>query len=135
LNLIVLSYFTKNFLIEEGYIEYGDFENCNIDTELTSKILRLVISKKSYGNIKFIFELDNIDCKMGSNGVIASPIIISSHPHPPFDPVLLSMLSNSKINSILPFLKSNSCRYYSFDDNFFEVYVPVVDIKRFSQLF
>ncbi len=25
-------------LIEEGYIEYGDFENCNIDSNLISKI-------------------------------------------------------------------------------------------------
>jgi len=51
------------------------------------------MSKKSNGNIDFF----NIDTKkgsngvprgvkrgqMGSNGVIASPIIISSHPHPP----------------------------------------------------
>ena len=66
-------------LIEEGNIEYGKIKNCNIDTNLTSKIWRLVTSKKSDGNIEFIIDLFNIDSK---NGVIASPIIISSHPPP-----------------------------------------------------
>ena len=28
----------KYFSIEVGNIEYGDFENCNIDTNITSKI-------------------------------------------------------------------------------------------------
>ncbi len=138
------------FLIEEGNIEYGNIENCNIDTNLTSKIWRLVTSKKSDGNVKFIIENGKIKTvtsnltptfltstvkrgqtggKTGSNGVIASPIIISSHPPPPtprgtlFDPVLLSML---------PFSKSNSCRYCRFELSFFEVDVAVFDVTHFS---
>ena len=82
-------------MIEGSNIEYGDIEKCNIDTKITSKIWRLVTSKKSDGNIEFIINLFNIDSKTGSNGgsngVIASPIIISrGPPHPtgtPFDPV------------------------------------------------
>jgi len=66
------------------------------------------------GNIEFNFENGNIDSKTGSNGgqngVVASPIIISRGPNgetpfdPPFDPVLLSMLPFSKLNSMLPSL-------------------------------
>jgi len=33
-------------LIEGNNIEYGNIEKCNIDTILTSKILRLVTSKR-----------------------------------------------------------------------------------------
>ena len=56
-----------------------------------------VSSKKNDGNIEFNIENGNIDSKtgppVGSNGVIASPIIISSGAPPPpppgtpFDPV------------------------------------------------
>ena len=61
--------------IEGSNIEYGNIEKCNVDTNLTSKIWRLVTSKKNDGNIKFIIDLFNIDSilvtKMvtGSNGV------------------------------------------------------------------
>jgi hypothetical protein len=86
--------------IEAINIKYGKIENCKIDTILTSKIWRRLTSKINDGNIEFNFENGNIDSKtgsngapVGSNGVIASPIIISRgapHPHPkgtPFDPV------------------------------------------------
>ena len=63
-------------MIEGSNIEYGNIEKCNLDTNLTSKIWRLVTSKKNDCNI----DLFNIDSK---NGVIASPIIISSHPPTP----------------------------------------------------
>jgi len=33
--------------IEGSNIEYGDIEKCNIDTKITSKIWRLVTSKKT----------------------------------------------------------------------------------------
>jgi len=79
--------------------------------------------------------------KTGSNGVIASPIIISrGDPHPmgtPFDPCLtpflLSMLNKLMLNSMLPLSMLSSCRCYSFDVNFFKVDVPVVDVSYFSQ--
>jgi len=67
-----------------GYIEYGNIENCKFDSDLKSKILRLVTSNLEACNIKFNIDFFNIDSKTGSNGgsngVIASPIIISSHP-------------------------------------------------------
>jgi len=46
---------------------------------------------------------------------------------------ILSMLNKSMINSMLPFSMLSSCRCYSFDDNFFEVDVPVFDFTYFSQ--
>ncbi len=52
-------------MIEVGNIEYGNIENCNIDTNLTSKIWRLVTLKKSDGNIEFIIDFFNIDSKNG----------------------------------------------------------------------
>ena len=39
-----------------GYFEYGSFKNCNFDSDLKSKILRLVILKISDGNFEFNFE-------------------------------------------------------------------------------
>jgi len=56
-------------MIEGVNIEYGKIENCNIDTNLTSKIWRRVTSKKNDGNIEFSIDLFNIDSKTGSNGV------------------------------------------------------------------
>ncbi len=62
-------------MIEGSNIEYGniDYENVNIES----------------GNIEFNFENGNIDSKtgsngppVGSNGVIASPIISRGPPHP-----------------------------------------------------
>jgi hypothetical protein len=35
------------------------------------------------------------------------------------------------INSMLPFSMLSSCRCYSFDDNFFEVDVPIFDFTYF----
>ncbi len=43
-------------MIEEGYFEYGNFENCKFDSKLISKILRLVSSKISDGNFEFNFK-------------------------------------------------------------------------------
>jgi len=63
---------TKHLLgsvIEGSNIEYGNIEKCYIDTNLTSKIWRLVTSKKSDGNIQFIIDFFNINTKEGSNGV------------------------------------------------------------------
>jgi len=57
-------------MIEGSNIEYGKIENCKIDTILTSKIWRRVISKKNDGNIEFIIDLFNIDSK---NGVKRGP--------------------------------------------------------------
>ncbi len=51
--------------VEGGNIEYGNIEKCNIDTKITSKIWRLVTSKKNDGNIKFSIDLFNIDSKNG----------------------------------------------------------------------
>ncbi len=56
-------------MIEGSNIEYGNIEKCNVDTNLTSKIWRLVTSKKNDGNIEFIIDLFNIDTKTGSYGV------------------------------------------------------------------
>ena len=79
------------FLIEGSNIEYGNIEKCNVDTNLTSKIWRLVTSKKNDGNIEFIIDLFNIDSK---NGVKRGHSIHYHHqqspPTPqgtPFDPV------------------------------------------------
>ena len=84
--------------IEASNIEYGNIEKCNIDTTLTSKILRRVTSNKNNVNIKFSIEngkIATVTSKLastyltltvkrgqtgppvGSIGVIASPIIIS----------------------------------------------------------
>ncbi len=49
--------------IEGSNIEYGNIEKCNVNTNLTSKIWRLVTSKKNNGNIEFIIDLFNIDSK------------------------------------------------------------------------
>ena len=120
----------ETFLIEGSNIEYGKIENCKIDTNLTSKIWRRVTSKKNDGNVEFSIENGKIETvtsnlsstyltstvkrgqtgsPVGSNGVIASPIIISKGPpHPPphggprLTPFLLSMLNKSMINSMLP---------------------------------
>jgi len=62
--------------VEGGYIEYGNIEKC----------CGWLNRNHSDGNIEFNFENSNIDSKTGSNGVIASPIIISSHPPPPTPP-------------------------------------------------
>ena len=56
------------FWIEGSNIEYGKIENCKIDTNLTSKIWRRVISKKNDGKIEISIENVNIDSKTGSNG-------------------------------------------------------------------
>jgi hypothetical protein len=56
----------KKKSIEGSNIEYGDIEKCNIDTKITSKICRLVTSKKNDGNIEFSIDLfNNIDSKNG----------------------------------------------------------------------
>ncbi len=52
-----------------GNIEYGNIENGNFDSNLKSKIMWLLISKKSDGNIEFNIDFFNIDSKTGSNGV------------------------------------------------------------------
>ena len=52
-------------MIEDSNIEYGNIEKCNVDTNLTSKIWRLVTSKKNDGNIEFSIDLFNIDSKNG----------------------------------------------------------------------
>ncbi len=46
---------------QEGYFEYGNFENCNFDTTVISKNLWLVISKKSDCNFEFYFEKVNFE--------------------------------------------------------------------------
>ncbi len=111
-------------LIEGVNIEYGKIENCNIDTNLTSKIWRRVTLKKNNGNIEFSIDLFNIDSKTGSNGVplgVKRGHSIPYHhqqgaPHPPtpqgtpFDPILLSMLNKSMLNSMLPFSMLNWCQ-------------------------
>jgi len=70
-------------MIEGSNIEYGNIEKCNVDTNLMSKIWRLVMSKKNDGNIKFIINLFNIDSK---NGVKRGHSIPYHHqqspPHP-----------------------------------------------------
>jgi len=76
--------------IEGSNIEYGNIEKCNVDTNLTSKIWRLVTSKKNDSNIEFIIDLINIDSK---NGVKRGHSIPYHHqqsppnPHPMGDPV------------------------------------------------
>jgi len=96
--------------IEAINIKYGKIEDCKIDTILISKILRRLTSNKNDVNIEFSIEngkIKTVTSKLAStyltttvktgspvrsNGVIASPIIISRgppHPHPtgtPFDP-------------------------------------------------
>jgi len=52
---------------------------------------------------------------------------------PRLTPFLLSMLNKSMLNSMLPITMLSSCRCYSFDVNFFEVDVPVVDVSYFPQ--
>jgi len=47
--------------IEGSNIEYGDIEKCNVNTNLTSKIWRLVTSKKNDGNIEFSIENGKIE--------------------------------------------------------------------------
>jgi len=42
-------------MIEGVNIEYGNIENCKIDTILASKMRWLVTSKKNDGNIQLIF--------------------------------------------------------------------------------
>ncbi len=49
------------FGAQEGYFEYGDFENCNFDTTKISTYLWLVISKKSDCNFEFNFEKVNFE--------------------------------------------------------------------------
>jgi len=51
--------------IEGSNIECGDIEKCNINTKITSKIWRLVTSKKNDSNIEFSIDLFNIDSKNG----------------------------------------------------------------------
>jgi len=48
-------------MIEGSNIEYGKIENCNIDTNLTSKIWRLVTSKKNDGNVENSIENGKIE--------------------------------------------------------------------------
>jgi len=48
-------------MIEGSNIEYGDIEKCNINTNLTSKIWRLVMSKKNDGNVEFSIENGKIE--------------------------------------------------------------------------
>jgi len=69
IKIVVESLSILLIMIEGSNIEYGNIEKCNIDSDLRSKNLRLVISKKSDSNIKFNFENSNIDTKTGSNGV------------------------------------------------------------------
>ena len=78
------------FLIEGVNIEYGKIENCKFDTKLTSKIWRRVISKKTTVRSKLASKMLTSTVKRGqtgppggSNGVIASPIIISRGAPPP----------------------------------------------------
>jgi len=99
------------------------------------------------GNIEFNFENGNIDSKTGSNGAPRGVKRGHSIPYhhqqgappsptprgPRLTPFLLSMLNKSMLNSMLPFSMLSSCRCYSFDDNFFEVDVPVFDVSYFSQ--
>jgi len=89
-------------MIEGSNIEYGNIDYENVDIES--------------GNIEFNFENGNIDSKTGSNGTprgVKWGHSIPYHhqqggPPPPtprgprFDPVLLSMLPFSKLNSMLP---------------------------------
>ncbi len=58
--------------VEGGYIKYGNIEKCS----------GWLNRNHCDGNIEFNFENGNINSKTGSNGVIASPIIISGHPPP-----------------------------------------------------
>jgi len=76
--------------IEGSNIEYGNIEKCSIDSDLRSKNLRLVISKKVTVTSNLTSKTATLTLKrgqtgslVGSNGVIASPIIISSHPPTP----------------------------------------------------
>jgi len=55
----------RKWRIEGIKLEYGIIEKCNIDSDLTSKIWRLVTSKKNDGNIEFSIDLFNIDSKNG----------------------------------------------------------------------
>jgi len=83
------------------------------------------MSKKNDGNIEFSIDLFNIDSKTGSNGVPLGvkwghsiPYHQQQGPPPPhggprltpFDPILLSMLNKSMLNSMLPFSMLNWCR-------------------------
>jgi len=91
-------------MIEGVNIEYGKIENCKIDTILASKISRRLTSKINDGKIEFSIENGKIETvrsnlsstyltstvkrgqmgpPVGSNGVIASPIIISRGAPPP----------------------------------------------------
>ena len=47
--------------MEGGYFKFGNFENCNFDSDLKSKILWLVISKISDGKFKVNFEKFNFE--------------------------------------------------------------------------
>jgi len=72
-----------NLMIEGGYIEYGNIEKCNMDTKITSKILRRLTSNKNDGNVENSIENGKIETvtsnlastyltstvKTGSNGV------------------------------------------------------------------
>jgi len=49
------------FSIEGSNIEYVKIENCKIDTNLTSKIWRLVTSKKNDGNVENSIENGKIE--------------------------------------------------------------------------
>jgi hypothetical protein len=51
--------------IEIGYFEYGNFENCNYDSNLISKISRLVTSNLEACYFKFNFENGNFETEMG----------------------------------------------------------------------
>jgi len=51
----------ETFWIEGSNIEYGNIEKCNIDSDLTSKIWRLVTSKKNDGNVEFSIENSKIE--------------------------------------------------------------------------
>ena len=52
-------------MIEGIKLEYEIIEKCNIDSDLRSKIWRLVTLKKNDGNIEFSIDLFNIDSKNG----------------------------------------------------------------------
>jgi len=105
--------------IEANNIEYENIEKCG----------GWLNRNHSGGNIEFNFKNGNIDSKTGSNGVIASPIIISRGPPPPtgdpvWPPVWPPFL---KLNSMLPFSMLTFSMITFFD-------VPVFDVTYFSPI-
>ena len=104
-----------------GYFEYGNFENCKFDSDLKSKILWLVTSKKSDGKFEFNFENGNFELiwpplgwgGVGVGGWLVMIIGDAMTPfYPPFYPVLPRFsfeiaIFKVKFEVTVPFFRSN----------------------------